>query len=53
VGTVKLQVEEGIAAKDVKVTTADGAPVPFTLRDKTLEFLRRLSGFGARAGGRP
>jgi len=38
VGTVKLQVEEGIAAKDVKVTTADGAPVPFTLRDKTLDF---------------
>jgi hypothetical protein len=38
VGTVKLQVEDGIAAKDVKVTTADGAPVPFTLRDKTLDF---------------
>jgi hypothetical protein len=38
VGTVRLQVEEGIAAKDVKVTTADGAPVPFTLRDKTLDF---------------
>jgi hypothetical protein len=38
VGTVKLQVEDGIAAKDVKVTTADGAPVPFTLRDKTLNF---------------
>jgi hypothetical protein len=38
VGTVKVQVEDGIAAKDVKVTTADGAPVPFTLRDKTLDF---------------
>ena len=38
VGTVKLQVEDGVAAKDVKVTTEDGSPVPFTLRDKTLDF---------------
>jgi hypothetical protein len=38
VGTVKLEVEDGIAAKDVKVTTEDGSPVPFTLRDKTLNF---------------
>jgi len=38
VGTVKLDVEEGVAAKDVKVTTEDGTPVPFTLRDKTLGF---------------
>jgi hypothetical protein len=38
VGTVRLQVEEDIAAKDVKVTADDGAPVPFTLRDKTIDF---------------
>ena len=38
VGTVKLQVEDDIAAKDVKVTSEDGSPVPFTLRDKTLDF---------------
>jgi hypothetical protein len=38
VGTVKLQVEDDIAAKDVKVTAEDGSPVPFTLRDKTLDF---------------
>ena len=38
VGTVKLEVEEGVAAKDVAVTAADGTPVPFTLRDKTLDF---------------
>jgi hypothetical protein len=38
VGTVKLQVEDGIAAKDVSVTAEDGSPVPFTLRDKMLDF---------------
>jgi len=38
VGTVKLAVEDGVAAKDVKVTTEDGSPVPFTLRDKALDF---------------
>ena len=38
VGTVKLEVEDGVAAKDVRVTTGDGTGVPFTLRDKTLDF---------------
>ena len=38
VGTVKLQMEDDVAAKDVKVTGDDGSPVPFTLRDKTLDF---------------
>jgi hypothetical protein len=38
VGTVKLQVDDGIAEKDVKVTAADGSPVPFTLHEKTLDF---------------
>jgi hypothetical protein len=44
VGTVKLQVEDGIAAKDVKVTAEDGSPVPFTLRDKTLNFFAGAPG---------
>ncbi|HEX3743773.1 MAG TPA: BatA and WFA domain-containing protein [Bryobacteraceae bacterium] len=38
VGTVKLEVEDGITSKDVKVTTADGSPVPFTLHDRSLDF---------------
>ena len=44
VGTVKLQVAEGITAKDVKVTAEDGSPVPFTLRDKTLNFFAGAPG---------
>ncbi len=30
VGTVKLQLDQQISAKDVKVTAEDGSPVPFT-----------------------
>ena len=53
VGTVKLQVDRRHqAAKDVKVTAEDGSPVPFTLRDKTLNFFAGAPGVGARAGGR-
>jgi len=53
VGTVKLQVEDGVAAKDVKVTTEDGTPVPFTLRDKTLDFFAGSPGLvRVRAGDR-
>jgi hypothetical protein len=37
-GTVKLEVEEDLAARDVKVTAEDGSPVPFTLRGRALEF---------------
>jgi hypothetical protein len=44
VGTVKLQVEDGVVAKDVKVTTEDGSPVPFTLRDQTLNFFAGAPG---------
>jgi hypothetical protein len=44
VGTVKLQVADGINAKDVKVTAEDGSPVPFTLRDKTLNFFAGAPG---------
>jgi len=38
VGTVKLQVEDNVPVKDVAVTAEDGSPVPFTLRDRTLDF---------------
>jgi hypothetical protein len=38
VGTVKLQVEDQVSVKDVTVTAEDGSPVPFTLRDRTLDF---------------
>jgi hypothetical protein len=38
VGTVKLLVEDDVAAKDVKVIADDGSAVPFKLRDKTLDF---------------
>ena len=38
VGTVKVQMEDDVAAKDVRVTADDGSPVPFTLRDQTLDF---------------
>jgi hypothetical protein len=44
VGTVKLEVEDGVAAKDVKVIAEDGTPVPFTLRDKTLDFFAGAPG---------
>ncbi len=44
VGTVKLMVDDGIAAKDVKVTAEDGTPVPFTLRDKTINFFAGAPG---------
>jgi hypothetical protein len=38
VGDVKLLVEEDVPAKDVNVTADDGSPVPFTVRDRTLDF---------------
>lgn len=38
VGTVKLLVEEDVPAKDWSVTADDGSPVPFTVRDRTLDF---------------
>ena len=38
VGSVKLVMEQAAAAPDVKVTSEDGSPVPFTMRDRTLNF---------------
>jgi hypothetical protein len=44
VGTVKLLVEEDVPAKDLKVTADDGAPVPFTVRGRTLDFFAGTPG---------
>lgn len=38
VGSVKLLMDQAVAAPDVKVTGEDGSPVPFTMRDRTLTF---------------
>jgi hypothetical protein len=38
VGTVRAELEEGIAAGDVKVTAQDGAALPFTVRGRVLHF---------------
>lgn len=44
VGTVKLLMDQDTAAADVKVTSEDGSPVPFTLRDRTLNFFSGTPG---------
>src|SRR6202044_2442261 len=38
VGAVKLEMDQTSAGKDVKVTAEDGSALPFTLRDKTVNF---------------
>lgn len=38
VGTVKAELDAGAADRDVKVASADGSPLPFTLRDRALHF---------------
>jgi hypothetical protein len=45
VGAVKLVMENETVARDVKVTGDDGSAVPFTMRDRTLNF------FSASPGG--
>lgn len=44
VGTVKLTLDQQIAEKDVKVAAEDGAPLPFTLHDRTLDFFSGAPG---------
>ena len=44
VGAVKLEMDQNTAAKDVKVTAGDGAALPFTLRDKTVNFFSGAPG---------
>jgi hypothetical protein len=43
-GTVKLPLDQDLAASAVKVTAEDGSPLPFTLHDRTLEFFSGAPG---------
>jgi hypothetical protein len=44
VGAVKLEMDQSGAGKDVKVTAEDGSALPFTLRDKTVNFFAGTPG---------
>jgi hypothetical protein len=44
VGNVKLVMDEDTAPADVKVTAADGSALPFTMRERTLNFFSGVPG---------
>ena len=44
VGTVRLALDQELTHKDVKVSAEDGSPLPFTLRDRTLDFFAGAPG---------
>lgn len=44
VGAVRQAMDADIAEQDVRVTTGEGSPVPFTLREHTLEFFSGTPG---------
>ena len=44
VGTVRQLMEENIPDSDVKVTSEEGAALPFTMRDRTLDFFAGAPG---------
>jgi hypothetical protein len=44
VGAVKVALDEDTPAGAVKVTQQDGSPVPFTLRERTLQFFTGTAG---------
>jgi hypothetical protein len=44
VGTVKLPLEQDTAQKDIKITAEDGAPLPFTMHDRTVQFFSGAPG---------
>ena len=44
VGAVKLVMDQDTAAKDVKVTADDGSALPFTIRERTLNFFSGTPG---------
>jgi von Willebrand factor type A domain/Aerotolerance regulator N-terminal len=44
VGSVKLTMEQNTPQKDIHVTAADGSPVPFTVRDRQLDFFSGVPG---------
>jgi hypothetical protein len=44
VGAVKLAMDQAANPADIKVSAADGTPLPFTLRDRTLTFFAGAPG---------
>jgi hypothetical protein len=44
VGTVKLALDQQTDGKDVKVSAEDGSPLPFTVRDRTVDFFAGAPG---------
>jgi len=44
VGSVKLLMDQDTLPKDVRVTAQDGSPLPFTVRDRTLDFFAGVPG---------
>ncbi len=44
VGSVKLQMDQDTPPSDVRVTAPDGSQVPFTVRDRTLDFFSGVPG---------
>jgi hypothetical protein len=44
VGSVKLSLDQDLSSKDIRVTAEDASPVPFTLRQRTLEFFSGAPG---------
>lgn len=44
VGSVKLMMDQNTPEKEVHVTSEDGSPLPFTLRDRTLNFFSGTPG---------
>jgi hypothetical protein len=44
VGSVKLLMDQATPSNDVRVTTQDGSRVPFTVRDRTLDFFSGVPG---------
>ncbi|MEO8592150.1 MAG: VWA domain-containing protein [Candidatus Solibacter sp.] len=44
VGAVKVELDQETAAKDVKVTAEDGSDVPFTVKERTLNFFSGAAG---------
>ena len=51
VGSMKLLIDEGTAESDVKVTAENGAALPFTLHDRTLNFFSGAPGMVRVAAG--
>jgi hypothetical protein len=44
VGAIRQTMEDNVAESEIKVTTEDGAALPFTIRDRTLDFFAGAPG---------